>query len=96
MSMAGGTLHPGIGETIPLPRARIAMTRPGFLQGKYLFELIAVDGAHPGQRLAHLEVGIPTAAAGALTAQPRSAANAQARAQLRAIGREQGYTVTDF
>jgi hypothetical protein len=72
------------------------MTRPAFLNGNYLFELIDVDGPRPGHLLAEVKVASVKTSAGAPGAHPLSRDVAKARAQLHAVGEQCGYTVTDF
>ena len=96
MIVAVGAIQFGTAVTGASRRARIAMTRPPFLNGNYLFELIDVDGPRPGSLLAQAEVGSIKTSAGAQSAHPISRDVAKARAELRAIGEQRGYTVTDF
>jgi len=94
--VAVGTVQSRAAETGATRRARIAMTRPPFLNGNYLFELIDVDGPRPGQLLGQVEVGSIKTSGGAQAAHPISRDVVKARAHLRALGEQNGYTVTDF
>jgi hypothetical protein len=83
-------------ELAPLPRARIAMSRPAFLNGAFLFELIAVDGPRRGQCVASIEVtSIPGPSGGRLSS-PTLLEATNARQSLRAIGEQGGYAVADY
>lgn len=80
-----------------LPRARIARTRPSYLHGGFLFELIDVDGPRPGSCLAqcHADAQLRDSRYHLLN-NPARDVEQSIRACLRDKGRRQGYAVTDY
>jgi hypothetical protein len=83
-------------DTTMLPRARIAVTRPAFLKGDFLFELIVVDGPRSGQCLARVEVKNTKALEVTRRYRPTTPEASRTRQSFRAIGTQAGFSVTDF
>jgi hypothetical protein len=96
--MAGAASRWSVGEPMPVSerRARIAVTHPASLNGRFLFELVDVDGPQPGRSLGEMTVPQRIGQTWPNASRPDPQSAARVRQQLRVIGQEQGFTVTDY
>jgi hypothetical protein len=95
--MPNGAVSPSTDVRESRPRARIARTRPSYLHGDFLFELIDVTGPRPGFCLATRQAEAQRRDGGYhLLTSPGHDVEQHIRDCLRDVGRQRGYVVSDY